>query len=227
MSRVATLTQESPRLSRAAQRAATAQQAARHLSAADPRMAALIARIGPHRPRISSNPFNTLLCSILQQQISMQVAAVFRARLLALCGGRFSPAAVLALKPRQLRAAGLSRQKALYVHDLAAHFADGRLTSRRLRKLDDEGVIQAVTQVHGIGRWTGEMLLMFCLERPDVWPIDDLGLRKAVGRFCGMSEMPRARDIRDLGDIWRPYRTYASWYFWRSLEGPLMPGVSA
>lgn len=209
------------------ERRTRALKATRRLSKVEPQMAALIRAAGPHRLIIHPDPFTTLLGSIVQQQISMTAAAAIRGRLQDLCPRRrFTAKAILAIDEADLRAAGLSRQKAIYVRDLAAHFADGRLRAAKLRKLDDEEVIQATTQVHGIGRWTAEMLLMFCLEREDVWPIDDLGLRKAAQRYLGLADSPKADIMRDFGERWRPYRSYASWYLWRSLEGPLMPGVA-
>lgn len=200
--------------------------ATRRLSKVEPLMRALIRKVGPHRPIIHPDPFTTLLTSIVQQQISMTAAAAIRGRMQDLCPRRrFTPRAILAIDEARLREAGLSRQKALYVRDLAEHFADGRLKPAALRKMDDEAVIVATTQVRGIGRWTAEMLLMFCLERDDVWPIDDLGLRKAAQRYLGLAESPKADVMRDFGERWRPFRSYASWYLWRSLEGPLMPGI--
>jgi DNA-3-methyladenine glycosylase II len=215
------------RSSRAAQRALTAQTAVRHLTGANPRLGALIRKIGPHRPLITPNPFVALVGSILQQQISMSAAAAVHKRLKALCPRRrVTPAAILELSSDDLRAAGLSRQKATYIRSLAERFADGTLSSRRLRGMTDDEVIAATTQVKGVGRWTAEMLLIFCLERLDVWPIDDLGLRKAVGKLLELAVLPDAHTMRATAEPWRPYRTYASWYLWRSLEGPLMPGVS-
>jgi len=209
-----------------ARRRSRALRAARALSLADPVMGKLIRSIGNYRPETSRDPFATLLGSIVSQQISMAAAASVQRKLLDLCHRRrFTPEAVLALATDDLRAAGLSRQKAVYAHDLAEHFADGRLSAAALRRMDDEAVIEATTQVKGIGRWTAEMLLMFCLERPDVWPIDDLGLRKAVMNFARLREMPDRESMRLAGEAWRPYRTHASWYLWRSLEGPFMPGV--
>lgn len=209
-----------------AQRIETAQRAAEHLRRIDPRMAALIDHIGPHRLIITRDPFKTLVGSILSQQVSMSAAAAMQMRLRKLCPrGRVTPAAILALDDAAMRRAGLSRQKMRYLRDLAEHFADGRLRPAALRRLGDEQVIEAATQVLGIGRWTAEMLLMFCLERPDVWPIDDLGLRKAVRNYLGMKSMPSPRTMRRAGEPFRPYRSYASWYLWRSLEGPFMPGL--
>jgi DNA-3-methyladenine glycosylase II len=156
----------------------------------------------------------------------MGAARAIQVKLKAACGGRITPDRILSLDATALRACGLSRQKSAYVHDLARHYADGVLSSRRLRRMTDDEVIAAATAVKGIGRWTAEMLLMFCLERPDVWPIDDLGLRKAVRNYLGIRDMPTPAQMRDAGEPFRPYRTYASWYLWRSLEGPFMPGVS-
>ena len=209
-----------------AQRGVAALAAARALSWVDPALGRMIRRIGPYRPIITLDPFNALIASIVSQQISMSAADAVRRKLLAMCpGGRFTPPAILARSEDELRAGGLSRQKAAYVRDVAAHFADGRLSARRLRAMNDEEVVAATTRVKGVGRWTAEMLMMFCLERPDVWPVDDLGLRKAVRNFLCLSEMPDAEIMQLTGEAWRPYRTYASWYLWRSLEGPLMPGI--
>ena len=204
-----------------------ARAAVTYLTRTDPRLGALIRKIGPHRLVITASPFVALVGSILQQQVSMSAAAAVQRRVKALCPrGRISPAAILALRDGELRGAGLSRQKARYVRSLAEHFASGALSPRKLRSMNDDEVIAATTQVKGVGRWTAEMLLIFCLERPDVWPIDDLGLRKAVRDFLGTAELPDAQTMQTTGEPWRPYRTYASWYLWRSLEGPFMPGVA-
>lgn len=187
----------------------------------------MIEKIGPHRPRISRDPFKTLVGSIVQQQISMSAAAAIQNRLVDACPDRrMTPEALLALRTPRLRKIGLSRQKAIYLRDLAVHFKDGRLSPAKLRRMPDDEVIEATTQVHGIGRWTAEMLLIFCLERPDVWPVDDLGIRKAVRNYLGESELPDRKRLDAVALPWRPFRSYASWYFWRSLEGPLMPGIA-
>lgn len=187
----------------------------------------MIERIGPHRPRVSRDPFRTLVGSIVQQQISMSAAAAIQQRLVDACPDRrVSPEALLSLRMLKLRRVGLSRQKALYLRDLAEHFADGRLSAAGLRRMSDEAVIEATTRVHGIGRWTAEMLLIFCLERPDVWPVDDLGIRKAVRNYLGETNLPDKKRLDAVALPWQPFRSYASWYLWRSLEGPLMPGVA-
>lgn len=216
-----------PKAETEARREAAARAAAEHLSACDARMGRLIAHVGPHRPIITRDPFVALAGAITQQQVSMSAARSMQRKLRAMCPrGRLTPAAVEALDLRKLRSAGLSRQKAIYLRGLAQAFSRGELTARKLRAMSDEAVIEATTALHGIGRWTAEMLLIFCLERPDVWPIDDLGLRKAMQRYLGLGEMPKAREIAGAGDAWRPYRSYATWYLWRSLEGPLMPGIA-
>ena len=200
--------------------------ACRYLAKAEPRLAALIRRIGPHQPIITRDPFVALLGSIVQQQISMTAAAAIQTRIRRLCPrGRITTRAVRALAHGQLRGAGLSGSKTRYIHELADHFLARKLTPAGLRRMCDEEVIEATTQVKGVGRWTAEMLLIFCLERPDVWPVDDLGLRKAVRNLLGLAEMPDTPTITRLAEPWRPYRTYATWYLWRSLEGPLMPGI--
>lgn len=204
-----------------------AERAVAHLSANSVTLSAIISAVGPHRPILSRDPFRTLIGSIIQQQISMSAAAAIQNRLRDACPDRRVAAdAVLALRKQSLRRIGLSNQKAEYVRDLAAHFVDGRLSARKLRRMSDEQVIEATTQVRGVGRWTAEMLLIFCLERPDVWPIDDLGIRKAVRKLLELADMPDRATLEATGAPLRPFRSYASWYLWRSLEGPLMPGVA-
>lgn len=220
-------TPATPRSPRRGSRTTRALEAIDHLKSADPRLADLIDTIGPFRPMITRDPFEALLGSIIQQQVSMSAAATIQGRVYALCDTpRPTPVAIAALTPEALRDAGLSRQKARYVRATAEAFVSGELSAPLLRRLDDRQVLERVTRIPGIGRWTAEMLLIFCLERPDIWPVDDLGLRKAVGRFLGLDTTPVARDIESVADAWRPYRTYATWYLWRSLEGPLMPGIS-
>lgn len=201
---------------------------ARYLSRQDRRLAALIRRIGPYRPIITRNPFTALVGSIIHQQVSMGAAAAMYRRLKNLCPRRrITSAGVVQLDEDQLRRAGLSRQKAAYVRGLAEAFASGELSARKLRTMSDEEVIAATTRLKGVGRWTAEMLLIFCLERPDVWPVDDLGLRKAVQRFLRLDALPDHAALLALGERWRPYRTYATWYLWRSLEGPVAPNIAS
>ncbi|MEW6251720.1 MAG: DNA-3-methyladenine glycosylase 2 family protein [Planctomycetota bacterium] len=202
-----------------------------HLRRADARLAALIDRVGPYCPKLTRNPFLALLGSIVHQQVSMSAAATIYGRLCETCrDGRRraapTPNAILAVSDVRLRAAGLSRQKVRYVRNIAEAFAARRLTAARLRRMSDEEVIDAVTQLKGVGRWTAEMLLIFCLERPDVWPVDDLGVRLAVAKLLGLPTTPAAREIVTVAEAWRPYRSVATWYLWRSLERKEPPAVA-
>lgn len=197
----------------------------RKLARIDPRMGALVRRVGPFAPEVTRDPFSALIGSILHQQISMIAAMSLKRRLKEACGGKLTPATILALREEQLRQAGLSRQKAVYVREIASHFAGGALSAAKLRRMSDEELIEATTTIKGVGRWTAEMLLIFCLERPDVWPVDDLGLRKGLQRFLGLTELPSRGDTLSAGEPFRPYRTHATWYLWRSLDLPVLPGV--
>lgn len=193
----------------------------RSLARRDPRLGRVIRDVGPYQPDLVRDPFRALVYCIVQQQVSMSAGAAIQRRLRALCPGRrLTPRAILRRPTARLRGAGLSRQKAEYVRGVARAFADRTLTAPALRRMSDDDVIAATTQLKGVGRWTAEMLLIFCLERPDVWPVDDLGLRRAVQLFYGWAEMPKAKEIADLADPWRPYRSYATWYLWQSLKLP-------
>lgn len=201
--------------------------ATRALAKADPRLAAVIKRIGPFQPVITPDPFTALVGSIIHQQVSMSAAAAIHNRLRALCPRRRpTPAALAALSDAKLHGVGLSRQKVGYLRDLSEQFATGAFTTRKLRRMSDDEALAAAMQVKGVGRWTAEMLLIFCLERPDVWPIGDLGLQKGVRNLLGLDELPDADTMQSTGEPWRPYRSQATWYLWRSLEGPRLPGIA-
>src|SRR4029079_14584799 len=129
-----------------------------------------------------------------------------------------TPEALLALTDAQFRQAGLGRQKIVYLRDLATRVANGDLPVASLHELDDAAVIEAIVKVKGLGRWSAEMFLMFRLRRPDVLPVDDLGIMTAIQRAYGLRKRPDAKRIRKIGEAWRPYRTVACWYLWRSLE---------
>lgn len=202
-------------------------RAVAELSARDRRLGEIVRRVGTFRLKLTPDPFQALVSSIVHQQVSMAAAAAISRRLSAACGDVVSPESIVALGQAGLRAAGISRQKAGYLHDLAAHFQRGELAADALRAMPDEDVITAVTKVKGIGVWTAQMLLIFCLERTDVWPVGDFGLRKAVQRLLRRRELPDARKVTAVGEAWRPYRTYATWYLWRSLESPIEPGLNA
>lgn len=202
-------------------------RALRYLRAADPGLRRVIDRVGPFRLRFCCDPFVTLAGSIVHQQLSMAAARSIRYKLRALClPGRVTPQAILALSDRELRGVGLSGPKVRYLRALATAFSTGELTARRLRRLPDEEVIRLTTALPGIGRWTAEMLLIFCLKRPDVWPVDDFGLRTAVRSYLELRELPDRQRMRQVAEPWAPYRTYAAWYLWRSLDNPILPAVA-
>ncbi len=164
--------------------------------------------------------FQSLLRSIVYQQLSGKAAATILGRVEALFDGRPpEPGALLELPDEALRGAGLSRNKTLAVRDLAARTLDGTVPPLdELEALDDEAIIQRLIQVRGIGRWTVEMLLMFRLRRPDVLPVDDLGVRKGFMLTYGLDTLPKPVELRAHAEDWRPYRSVASWYLWRAVE---------
>jgi DNA-3-methyladenine glycosylase II len=198
---------------------ATRRRGARsHLSQADPVLGRIIEQVGPYRLKRRPESFQALIRAIIFQQLAGRAAQAIYDRFVALFGdGAFpEPRDVLEVSPRRLKRAGLSRAKIVYLRELAAHVADGRVDFRRLARMDDEAIIAELTQVKGIGRWTAEMFLMFNLGRPDVLPVDDLGFRSAVMRAYGMAALPGAKELRAMGERWRPYRSAAVWYLWQS-----------
>lgn len=206
-------------------------EAAAHLSRVDPVLAKIIRQVGPCTLAPRRDYFVVLCKSIFNQQISTKVAAVLFARFRnQFPRQRPTPQAViefLSADPEQVRAVGLSRQKAVYLRDLAEHFLDGRIPTRKLCRLDDEAVIDALVGVKGIGRWTAEMFLMFTLNRPDVLPVDDLGLREGVRDIFGLAERPTPSEVIERGEKWRPYRTVATWYIWRRhVNAPPKPAAA-
>jgi DNA-3-methyladenine glycosylase II len=196
--------------------------ARRHLMRRDPALGAIIKRVGAcglSSPR-SATPFGALVLAILNQQLSGKAAATIHGRVVALVNepGGLTPAGILAVDPAALRAAGVSYPKISYLRDLAAHVADGRLDLEALGTLSDDAIIEAITAVKGLGRWSAEMFLMFRLIRPDVFPVADLGIVKGVQKLLGMKRRPKPRTMLRLAEAWRPYRSVAAWYLWRSLE---------
>jgi DNA-3-methyladenine glycosylase II len=194
------------------------------LSRADPKLARVIRRVGPCTLAPRRDYFVVLCKAIFTQQISTAVATVLFGRFRDLFPQRRpTPALVLEALRRQpadvIRHCGLSRQKAVYIQDLAQHFVDGRIPTRRLTRMDDEAVIEALVNVNGIGRWTAEMFLIFVLNRPDVLPVDDLGLREGVREIYKLPERPGAKLLTAMGEKWRPWRTVATWYVWRRGQG--------
>ncbi len=193
------------------------------LAARDPRLAALITKAGPYPLSAGGivRPFDALARSIAYQQLSGKAAATIFGRVLALYPGRkwLSPDLIIATTDATFRAAGLSRNKTAAIKDLAAKTLDGTVPSRAvLNRLSDEEIITRLTTVRGIGRWTVEMLLLFHLGRLDVWPIDDLGVRKGYAKTFRKKKMPTPKELHRIGERWRPFRSVAAWYFWRALE---------
>ena len=197
--------------------------ACRHLTSADPRLAELIARAGAFtmRPEPTQSLFAALLESIVYQQLSGRAAATILGRVLLLYRPRPGPRPqdILDTPPERLRAAGLSAAKTLALLDLAARTLDGTVPSMaRVRRMDDEEIIERLTTVRGVGRWTVEMLLLFRLGRPDVLPVGDLGVRKGFARTFGRRALKDPAVMVRRAERWRPYRSVASWYMWRALE---------
>jgi DNA-3-methyladenine glycosylase II len=196
-------------------------RARRVLMRRDPVLAPIIRRYKDRRliDGVPVDPFSALVRTIVGQQLSTKAAATIHRRLLDLLpDGLATPAALDALNDAQLRQVGLSRQKSGYIRDLSMKAASGELPLEHLSEMSDEEVIEAITKVKGLGRWSAEMFLMFRLRRPDVLPVDDLGIVNAIHRLYKLRKRPDAKRIRKLGEAWRPYRTVACWYLWRSLE---------
>ena len=187
------------------------------LAAADPVMAALIARFPDCVLGTRGDPFQTLARAIVGQQISVKAADSIWARF-EQCAGSVVPDRIAGLDADNLAACGLSRRKVEYLQDLAGHFRDSRIRPARWKKQDDETVIAELTDVRGIGRWTAEMFLIFNLRRPDVWPVDDIGLQKAVALHYLEGSRPSPAALRTHGLRHAPWRTVATWYLWRSLD---------
>jgi len=165
------------------------------------------------------DPYGALLRAIVGQQLSTKAARSIYGRLLELFDGRTpAPAELLAADPERIRSAGLSRPKVAYLRDLAERVEDGELAVDRLAELGDEEVVAALTAVKGLGRWTADMFLIFHLGRPDVLPVGDLGIRRAVERAHELPELPDADRLEAIAEPWRPHRTLASLYLWRSLD---------
>jgi len=221
------------------------QQAQDHLRRSGKRMEALIDRLGPCGLTFTDPTFGSLARSIVYQQISIRAARSIHNRLLDTCGGMrnvtqvsapsvspldgavgdaipssavLTPEGILQVTPEALRACGLSSQKVAYITDLARKTADGHVEFERLPALSDDEVIAALTQVKGIGVWTAQMFLMFSLQRPDILPSADLGIRNAIKLLDRLKEAPTPAEVERRGRKWRPYASAASWYLWRSLE---------
>jgi DNA-3-methyladenine glycosylase II len=187
-------------------------------------MRRLIDELGPldeekRRRGRPAEAYGALVRSIVGQQLSTKAAATIYGRLIELFGGRTpTPVELLAADPEAVRAAGLSRPKVAYLRSLAEHVESGELELAKLTKLPDEEVAAQLTAVKGLGQWTADMFLIFHLGRPDVLPVGDLGVRRAVERAYGLPDLPDAAELTKIAEPWRPNRSLASLYLWRSLD---------
>ncbi len=195
------------------------ERATRALGRRDRRLGALIRRVGPCRMRQSLGPYRSLLRSVIYQQLAGAAARAIDTRFRGHYGGRYpQPAELVATRDATLRRLGLSCQKSATLRNIARAYTEGGLSDRRLRRMDGDDVVTAVTAIHGIGEWTAHMLLMFSLGHPDVLPVGDYGVRKGVQVLYGLDALPGRDELESIGEPWRPYRTVASWYLWRQLE---------
>lgn len=187
-----------------------------HVMKADPVMRGIIKRVGDFALEVRGEPYEALLRSVLYQQLAGAAAAAIERRFLALFGDRIpQPHQLIAASDEDLRAAGLSRQKSSYLRSIAEHFASGEMSNRKLRRADDDTVIQLVTRIKGVGRWTADMLLLFCLGRPDVLPVGDLGVRNSMQAAYRLDDPPDVETMMRISESWRPYRSVGTWYLWR------------
>jgi DNA-3-methyladenine glycosylase II len=199
------------------------------LSAADPALAEAIVRSGPCtlvRRRAPGGAFAALARAICYQQLPGAAAAAIHGRFAALYDGRPTPEAVAATPEPLLRATGLSAAKVAAIRDLATKTLDGSVRLGGWSRLGDEEIVERLTQVRGVGPWTAQMFLMFQLNRPDVWPVGDLGVRVGYARIHGLETSPSPAELVSLGERYRPFRTVAAWYCWRTVDTP-PPEVAA
>jgi DNA-3-methyladenine glycosylase II len=195
--------------------------ALQHLKKSDPVLAAIIRDVGAFTLEYREPVFETLVRSIVYQQLSGKVASVIFGRLLAAAGEEvLTPAGIMKLRVERMRKLGLSGQKTLYIRELAKHTRRGKVVFEDLPGLDDAAVIEHLTQVKGIGVWTAQMFLMFALRRNDVLPVADLGIRTAIKKAYNLPDLPKAAEMEAIAAKWRPYSSIACWYMWRFLDGP-------
>ena len=191
----------------------------KHLRRADPVLRDVIRRAGPFTLKLRHDRFQALVFSIVSQQISGKAALAIRQKLIDRVGLEgLTPQGVSALSMEDLRAVGLSKQKATYIRDLAERVATGTLPLRHLARLSNDDVIEALIQVKGIGEWTAHMFLIFSLGRLDVMPHGDYGVRSAIQRLYGLKALPDTATCHRIAEAWQPYASIAAWYCWRSLE---------
>lgn len=188
--------------------------------AADPAFEGIVSVAPPFDPghRAQADYFNALTRAIVFQQLAGRAAQAIHGRFIALFGGPPSPAAVLSASEESLRGAGLSTAKTLAIRDLAAKVESGLVPLERIEELSDDEIVARLAQVRGIGRWTAEMFLIFQLRRLDVWPVDDLGVRRGYAVIHRLEKWPAPKELALLGERYRPYRTIAAWYCWRTAD---------
>jgi DNA-3-methyladenine glycosylase II len=193
--------------------------AIKHLKKSDPVIAGIIQRVGPYAIEYRDPSFESLVRSIVYQQLSGRVASVIFGRLHAAAGEeQLTPAGMMKLRPEKMRKLGLSGQKTLYIRELAKHTKRGDIVFENLPDSDDALVIEHLTRVKGIGVWTAQMFLMFALRREDVLPVADLGIRSAMKKAYGLEDLPKPDEMERIATAWKPYTSIACWYLWRSLE---------
>jgi DNA-3-methyladenine glycosylase II len=198
--------------------------AVRHLRRVDPHLRAIIDRVGPCRLEPRPDRFGALVLSIISQQISWKAARSIGQRLASIGGEPYEPTRLIRLGDAKLRGVGLSAAKARYVLNLAEAVVSGEVPIDEFdESWDDQAITEALTSVKGIGVWTAEMFLIFVLNRPDILPASDLGVRAGLRTRHGLDELPSPRDCHALTESWRPYRSIATWYLWRSVEQPKTP----
>jgi DNA-3-methyladenine glycosylase II len=202
--------------------------AVRHLRRVDPHLRAIIDRIGPCRLEPHPDRFGALVRSIISQQISSKAATSINLRLVAIGGNPHHPARLLELGEASLRSVGLSGAKARYVLNLAEAVASGQVPLNAFDdSWEDAAITKSLTSVKGIGVWTAEMFLIFVLNRPDILPVGDLGVRVGLRDRHGLAELPAPRDCHALAEHWRPYRSIASWYIWKGADTPVARPASS
>lgn len=194
-------------------------KALHHLKTADPVLAAVIERAGPYKIQYREPIFQTLVRSIVYQQLSGKAALTIFNRLAeAVKANPMTPEAVLKLRVPALRKAGLSQQKATYIRELARLTRDGEVQFERLPEMEDDEIITTLTRVKGVGVWTVHMFLIFALRRPNILPVGDLGVRAAMKKAYALAELPKPAEMQRIAASWHPYCSVATWYMWRSLE---------
>jgi DNA-3-methyladenine glycosylase II len=195
-------------------------RAVTHLKTADPVLGALIDRVGSCKIEYREPVFQTLVRSIVYQQLHGKAALTIYTRLAdAAKADPLTPESILHLRPARMRAAGLSAQKLTYIRELARMTRDGHVNFDLCSNMDDAEVVEHLTRVKGIGVWTAHMFLIFALRRPDVLPTGDLGVRAGMKKIYGLAELPKPDEMERIALAWRPYCSIASWYLWRSLDG--------